>query len=267
MARGEYLARAGGCAGCHTDTAKGAPAFAGGRALKTPFGVFHTPNITPDRQTGIGAWSDDDFVRALHEGRAPDGGHYYPAFPYTSYTRMSREDALAIKAYLFSLPPVKRANKDHDLRFPYSMRFLNGVWKLLFFSEERFQPDPARSGQWNRGAYLVRALAHCGECHTPRNGLGALQDDMAMAGTADGPDGELVPNITPDDETGIGDWSEGDLASLLKTGFKPDFDNVQGSMAEAIEHGLKYLTDEDRRAIAAYILALPPVSHKVERSQ
>ena len=259
--RGAYLVRAGGCVTCHT--AAGGETFAGGRALATPFGTFFSPNITPDRETGIGVWSDDQFVRALREGVRPDGAHYFPVFPYTAYTRMTRADALAMKAYLFSLAPVARPNRDHEIDFPFGWRLLQAGWKLLFFDAGERVPDPDRSPQWNRGAYLVEALAHCGECHTRRNVFGALDRDMWLAGTVDGPDGAFVPNITPDAETGIGGWSEGDIVQLLKIGFKPDFDDVQGTMAEAVEDGLKHLTDADLKAIAAYLRALAPIRNPI----
>lgn len=262
--KGAYLVRAGGCVSCHT--AKGGEPFAGGRALETPFGTFYSPNITPHPEAGIGRWSDEDFVRALHEGVAPEGGRYFPVFPYTSYTRMSREDALAIKAYLFSLAPSGTANRAHDVPFPFSWRFAQRGWQWLFFDEGRFEPDPAKSAEWNRGAYLVEALAHCGECHTPRNVFGATDRSMYLAGTPDGPEGELVPNITPH-ESGIGDWSDGDLVNLLESGMKPDFDDVQGSMEEAIENGLKHLTEADMKAIEVYVYEVPPIDNVVKRER
>jgi mono/diheme cytochrome c family protein len=262
--KGAYLVRAGGCIACHT--AKDGAPLAGGHALKTPFGTFYSPNITPDPETGIGAWSDEDFVRALHEGVAPDGARYFPVFPYTSYTKMSREDALAIKAYLFSLEPVSRASREHDVGFPFSWRFLQRGWRLLNFDEGRFDPDSGRDATWNRGAYLVEALAHCSECHTPRNVMGGLDDDMYLAGTPDGPEGQLAPNITPH-ETGIGDWSRNDLVTLMKTAMLPDFDSVQGTMEEAIEDGLKYLSDEDLAAIADYIMSVRPIENEVRAAR
>lgn len=265
VARGAYLTRAGGCISCHTDVKHGGAAFAGGRALKTPFGTFYSPNLTPDRETGIGRWSDTEFLDALRRGIAPDGAHYFPVFPYPSYARMTAADALAIKAYLFSVPPVAKANRSHDVGFPFAWRFLQTFWKLLYFDDAEFTPDAARSAQWNRGAYLATALAHCGECHTPRNFLGAPDTARAYAGTADGPDGGLVANITPDLETGLGDWSVSDIVQLLKTGIKPDFDDVQGSMAEVIDDSLKHLSDDDLKAIAVYVKSLAAVRHKVER--
>ncbi len=265
VSRGAYLVSAGGCTTCHTEK-KGVP-FSGGRALKTPFGTFFSPNITADSKTGIGAWTDDDFVRALRDGVRPDGAHYFPVFPYTTYTRMTRADALAIKAYLFSLAPVSKPNKDHAVGFPFRWRFLQTGWKLLFFQAGELIPDTSRSAEWNRGAYLVEALSHCGECHTPRNVFGGLDREMWLAGTADGPEGEIAPNITPDKATGIGKWSEADIVQLFKIGFKPNFDDVQGSMAEAVEDGLKHLTDADLKAIATYLRALPPIDNLIKRKK
>lgn len=262
--RGEYLFRAASCYSCHTDIKNGGQPLAGGRALKTPFGVVYSPNITPEPETGIGGWSLEDFTGALREGVAPDGSHYFPAFPYTSFTGISDDDARDLKAYLDSVTPLRQANKPHELGAPFGWRFLLAPWKWLFFERGRFQPDPAQSETWNRGAYLATAMAHCAECHTPRNFLGGLKTDMWMAGTKDGPEGERAPNITPHGGTGIGRWSKADIAELLKSGFKPDFDNIQGVMAEAVDHGFKFLTDQDRAAIAEYILSLPPIENKVE---
>jgi mono/diheme cytochrome c family protein len=265
VARGAYVFRAAGCYSCHTDTKNEGPALAGGRALATPFGTFHTPNITPDAETGIGTWTDADFLRALKEGRAPDGRPYYPAFPYTSYAGMTDRDALDLKAYLFAQEPVSRANKEHDLGFPFSLRFTAGVWQTLFFAPAPFAPEPDRDAQWNRGAYLVRHLAHCGECHTPRNALGVLDHDRAMAGTKDGPDGKPVPNITPDKATGIGAWSIGEIVSLLKSGATPEYDYVGGMMAEVVDHGTSHLSEADLEAIASYLRSLPPLAARCWR--
>jgi mono/diheme cytochrome c family protein len=265
IAQGEYLVRAAGCIACHTDEKNGGARFAGGRALKTPFGTYFSPNITPDEATGIGAWSDDDFVAALRYGERPDGSHYFPVFPYTSYTRMTVEDMRAIKAYLLAQPPVNQRNRAHDVVPPFSWRWTMMGWKLLYFTPGSRAHDPAHDAAWNRGAYLVEALAHCGECHTPRNLAGAMDEDMYLAGTVDGPDGELVPNITPDKKTGIGDWSHGDIVALLRDGLKPNYDDVQGSMAEAIRDGLKHLTDEDLSAIATYLRTIPPIENKLTR--
>lgn len=254
-ARGAYLLHAGGCVSCHSREEE-PEVLAGGRALATPFGTFYTPNITPDRETGIGAWSDEEFVRAFRYGVSPTGTHYYPAFPYPSYTGVSDEDLLAIKAYLFSLPVVTRPNTEHDLVW-YAFRPLLAVWKALYLEPGVFQPDPAQSEDWNRGAYLVRHLGHCGECHSPRTALGGQDESQALAGNPDGPDGEAVPNITPH-ETGLQDWSEGDIRFFLELGMMPDGDFVGGSMAEVIDDNTSRLSATDRTAIAAYLQALPP---------
>jgi len=261
--RGAYLLRAAGCTSCHT--AEGGKPLAGGRALETPFGTFYSPNITPDPETGIGGWSGARFLDALKRGKRQDGGGYYPVFPYTTYAKMRDEDALAIKAYLDSLQPVANPVPAHDIGFPFSIRWLMTFWQALFFDGTEFRPPAGASPAVARGAYLVEALAHCGECHTPRNAFGALDRKLWLAGTADGPEGELAPNITPDPATGIGGWSTGEIAALLKDGTKPDFDNVQGTMAEAIRDGLAHLSEADRQAIAAYLKTVLPVANKVER--
>ena len=259
--RGEYLVRAGGCVSCHTPA--GGEKLAGGRPLATPFGTFYSPNITPDAETGIGRWTDAQFLLALREGVRPDGANYFPVFPYPSFTRITDSDALAIKVYLFSLPAVRRQNRPHDVPFPFSWRFLQTGWKLLFFVRGPFDPEPERSAAYNRGAYLVTALAHCGECHTPRNFLGALRSGQWLAGTPDGPDGQLVPNITPDPGTGNGRWQKEDVVELLKTGTTPEQSKVKGAMKETIEDGLKYLSDGDLEAIADYLFARPSIVHDV----
>jgi mono/diheme cytochrome c family protein len=261
IARGAYLATAADCEACHTDREYGGRRYAGGRALATPFGTFYSPNITPDPATGIGRWSDAQFLRALHEGVRPDGANYFPVFPYPSFTKITDADALAIKAYLFSLPAVRQADRNHDVPFPFSWRFLQNGWKLLFFNEGRFQPAPERSAAYNRGAYLVTALAHCGECHTPRNWFGAMEPDRFLAGNPDGPNGKRVPNITPDPKTGIGNWTEDDIVGVLTDGHTPDFDEVGGAMAEVVKSTAR-LTDDDRRAIAVYLKSLPAVRSK-----
>ena len=263
--RGAYLVRAGGCVSCHTDEKGGGAPFAGGLALKTPFGVFYSPNITPDPETGIGGWTDRQFLDALKHGRNPEGAPYYPAFPYPTYAKMSDDDALAIKAHLASLAPVRKENRPHQLGFPFGWRWLVKFWQALFFEEGEFQEDPSRGAEWNRGAYLVEALAHCGECHTPRNVLGAIDRDMWLAGTPDGPEGERAPNITPDPRTGLGSWSEADIVTLLKEGVTPEYDNVQGTMAAAVRDGLSHLTEADLEAIAVYLKSVPPIEHQVRR--
>jgi len=257
-ARGAYLAAAAGCADCHTDWPHGGRLYAGGRALTTPFGTFYAPNITPDLETGIGQWSDAQFLNALREGVRPDGSNYFPVFPYPSFTKITDEDARAIKAYLFTQPAAKQSNRAHDVAFPFSWRFLQNGWKLLFFSPGPFRPAPERGEAYNRGAYLVTALAHCSECHTPRNWFGATQPSRFLAGTAHGPDGKAVPNITQDSETGIGKWSDDDIVTLLKDGQTPDFDFVGGAMAEVVKNTAQ-LTNADRHAIAVFLQSVPAV--------
>lgn len=261
--RGAYVLRASGCVTCHTDAENDGAFLAGGRALDTPFGRFYSPNITFDREQGIGAWQAQDFFRALSHGVAPDGGSYYPVFPYTTYTRMRREDMFALWAYLASVPKSDRENRPHELVWYMRYRVVNRVWKYLFFEPGVFQPDENQSEQWNRGAYLVTAMTHCGECHTPRTRFGALDTDLAYAGAKDGPEGESTPNITPDRETGIGKWSRSELTYYLSKGMLPDGDFAGGLMAAVIEDGLEYLTEEDLDAIAEFIMTLPPIEHDV----
>lgn len=255
--KGEYLIHAGGCITCHTADEDGAAALAGGRALESPFGTFYSPNITPDEETGIGGWSDEEFVDAFWIGVSPEGDHYFPAFPYTSYTGITRADLLAIKAYLFGIEPVLQANREHDLGFMMS-RYAAGVWKSRYFEPGRFEPDPDRSGEWNRGAYLVRHLGHCGECHTPRGRFGVLQRDRALTGNPEGPGGESVPNITADPADGIGEWSLSDIEYFLDSGMLPDGDFAGSLMGEVIENCTSHLTDGDRHAIAIYLKSLSP---------
>lgn len=255
ITRGEYLIHAGGCITCHTKDEKDAVPLAGGRALKSPFGTFYSPNITPHEQTGIGAWSDDEFVDAFWNGIDPDGKHYFPAFPYTSYTGVSRADLLALKAYLFSLQPVEAPQIEHDLSLLVSSRAAAGIWKSRYFEPGRFEPDPARSEEWNRGAYLVRHLGHCGECHTPRGRLGGMLDDQALSGNPEGPGDEKIPSIR-DTEDGISDWSVSDIEYFLDIGMLPDGDFAGGSMAPVIEDNTSHLTRADRLAIATYLKSL-----------
>ena len=259
--RGRYLTWAGGCISCHTADADDAIPLAGGRAMESPFGTFYSPNITPDVQTGIGDWSDDDFVNAFWEGVSPDGEHYFPSFPYTSYTGANRDDLLAIKAYLFSLDPVTNESPEHDLAWYMSTRLAAGTWKALNFEAARFVPDPEKDEQWNRGAYLVRHLGHCGECHTPRSATGVLEADMEMAGSEFG--GENVPNITPHRGDGIGRWSASDIEYFLDIGMLPDGDFTGSSMVDVIEDNTSKLTREDRLAIAGYLKSLPPRENAV----
>jgi mono/diheme cytochrome c family protein len=259
LAKGEYLLHAGGCISCHTGDEEGAHPLAGGHALESPFGVFYSPNITPDQETGIGAWTDEDFLTAFWEGKNPDGDHYFPAFPYPAYTGMSRADVLALKAYLFSVEPVRKENKEHDLWAIMSSRFSAGVWKTRYFDAERFAPDPQQNDEWNRGAYLVRHLGHCGECHTPRSTLGALEKDKELAGNPELTEDESAPNITPHKTNGIGRWSVSDIDYFLEIGMLPDGDFTGSSMGPVIEDNTSHLTREDRRAIAVYLKSVSPL--------
>ena len=253
--RGQYLAAAGGCAGCHTEEKKDAAPFAGGRALKTPFGTFYGPNITPHPQAGIGNWSEADFMRALREGTRPDGIHYYPAFPYTSFTKIVDADVRDLYAYLRSLPPNARASQPHELKFPFGFRFLNMFRKWLFFTPGAFVADSSKSRELNRGAYLVQALSHCGECHTPRNFLGASKRDRLLAG-GKGPDDKVIPNITP---TRLKKWSDSDLIQFLQTGLTPDGDVAADPMGEVIANTLAKLTTPDINAVVGYVRSLLPL--------
>jgi len=255
VARGAYLFSAADCASCHTDSKNGGAPLGGGRALKTPFGTFFTPNISADREHGIGGWSDEQFIRAFRKGVSPDGRDYYPAFPYTSFTGMTDRDLLDIKAYIFSQPAVPTANRPHDLSFPYNIRWALLPWKILYFREGPFMGDASRSMEWNRGAYLVKAVAHCGECHSPRNALGAIEKSRRLAGAWNGPDGMNPPNITQHPNA-LGKWSTSDIESLLKDGITPDGDFVGSGMKDVVANTAK-LTDADRHAIATFLKALP----------
>lgn len=255
--RGAYILRLGGCVACHTDTKKKGAPLAGGVALKTPFGTFYTPNITPDKETGIGGWSTEDFIRAMTEGKPPSGLPYYPAFPYTSYTHMARQDLIDLKAYLNTVKPVKYTAPPHKLHFPYNMRIGIVFWRLLFFKPGPFVPHADKSAAWNRGAYIVTGPAHCGECHSPRNFFGAVDEAQALTGTSAGPEGKPIPGITQNPKHGIGGWSKGDITELLNSGFMPDGDVVGGAMAEVVEDSSSHWTDADRAAVAEYLLTLP----------
>jgi mono/diheme cytochrome c family protein len=257
--RGAYVLRMGGCASCHTDTANEGAFLAGGRSLQTPFGTFYTSNLTPDPDTGIGDWSTGDFVQAMTKGVAPEGHDYYPAFPYTSYANMTLQDLADLKAYLDTVEPVANQVPAHDLAFPFNLRPLLRPWKAMFFRANGIEPDPSRSESWNRGAYLVQGPTHCGECHTPRNQLGARDDSRQLAGNPEGPDGRSVPNITPHPDDGIGGWSPTDLTYALETGILPDYDVLGGAMAEVVRDSTGHLTQEDRAAIAEYVLSLEPL--------
>ena len=257
--RGKYLLHAGGCITCHTlGDEKDTVLLAGGRALETPFGIFYTPNITPDPVTGIGAWSFEEFRQALQAGVRPAGGRYYPTFPYTAYSGMLEQDVRDLWAYLQTLPPVQRENREHDLSWYVSWRFAARAWQWLNFEPQVFQPDPTQSEDWNRGAYLVRHLGHCGECHTPRNWAGALDEAYFLAGNPDGPEGDAVPNITNDPDNGIGSWSASDISYFLEIGMLPDGDFAGSSMGAVIDDNTSHLSAEDRTTIAAFLRTVEP---------
>jgi mono/diheme cytochrome c family protein len=252
--RGEYVAGAANCANCHT-TQGGLP-FAGGPALSTPFGIFYPPNITPDPAHGIGLWSFDNFKRALRRGVSPENTHYYPVFPYPSFTGMSDADLADLWAYLRTVPPVAEASRPHEVGFPFNVRLLLAPWQILFLVRGPIEPDPGKSLEWNRGHYLVEAVTHCAECHTPRNLLGAVERNRYMAGQRDAVEGWDVPNISPDSETGIGRWSVEELAGCLGGGGMRAM-HVRGPMREVVQN-TSNLTDADRLAMAVYLKSLPP---------
>jgi mono/diheme cytochrome c family protein len=258
LRRGELLFDAADCIACHTDVKGGGAPLAGGRPLETPFGRFYAPNITPDRTHGIGAWSEAEFRRALREGIGRQGEHLFPVFPFAAYTGMSDADIADLYAYLQSRAATATPNRRHELRFPFGWRFLLVFWRWLFFSPGPLSPVPGESAEWNRGRYLAEAVAHCQECHTPRNLLGGLKRSRAFSGNPDGPDGQHVPNITPDPETGIGTWSLDEIVALLRSGQTPDMDFVGAGMGEVVR-GTAKLSDADRHAIAAYIKSQTPI--------
>lgn len=253
--RGEYIAKAAGCKGCHTEDRKDATPYAGGRALESPFGTFYGPNITPHPEAGIGLWSEADFLRALHEGRRPDGAHYYPAFPYPSFTQISDADARDLWAYLRTLPSSDRRNREHDLTFPANLRFGIRIWKLLYFNPGRFAADAGRKPEVNRGAYLANALGHCGECHTPRNWLGG-PDRSRHFGGAKLADGGSAPNLTP---ARLKKWDDAELKEFLAFGLTPDGDVVGDTMGEVIRNTTGRLTPADLSALVAYLRSLAPI--------
>jgi mono/diheme cytochrome c family protein len=260
--RGEYLFTAAGCLGCHTDSGHGGARLAGGKAIDTPFGAYVSRNITPDPVHGIGAWSEADFLRALREGIAPDGMHYFPAFPFPSFTLMTDRDILDIFAYLRTQPPQPQADRPHDVSFPFDVRLTTLPWRALYFSEGPFVPDPGAGAEWNRGAYLANAVAHCGECHTPRTWLGGLENDRRFnGGTLAGPGAKHAPNITSDPTDGIGKWRVEDITTLLKTGMTPDGDFVAAPMSDVVEDTAR-LSDADRAAIAVYLKSVPALQGK-----
>ncbi len=256
IARGQYLTLAADCRACHT--AKGGAPFAGGLAFNLPFGSIWSPNITPDKATGIGGWTDAQFLGALRHGVDDEGHALYPAMPYPAFTYLTDADALAIKAYLFSLKPVHRENQDNSLAFPFNQRWLMAVWSRLFNPDHRFQPRPDRSPQWNRGAYLAEAMAHCGDCHTPRNLAFALDNHSKYAGAVAA--GWKAYNITGHRLFGVGAWSDAELAQYLSTGHAAGRGAAAGPMAEAIDLSLSHLTRSDIAALVVYLRSIPPVS-------
>jgi mono/diheme cytochrome c family protein len=255
--RGEYLAKAGGCVGCHTEEKKDALPFAGGRALKTPFGTFYGPNITPDAKAGLGSWKEEDFIRAMRQGERPDGKNYFPAFPYPSFTKISDADLRDLWAYLRTLPQSVQPNREHDLGFFYRWRFLVTFWKWFFFAPGPYQAVAALGEIVNRGAYLVQALGHCGECHTPRNFLGGPKMSRFLAG-GKGPDGkDASSNLTP---AGLKKQSDKDIKDFLVTGLTAEGDVPAEAMGEVIRNTTSQLTPADLDSIIAYLRTLPPVA-------
>src|SRR5271168_252951 len=254
LAHGEYLTKAADCVACHT--APGGRPFAGGRAFQLPFGTIYAPNITPDRETGLGAWSDAEFVRAVRSGVGRHGEDLYPALPYTSYALLSNDDVLAIRAYLATLAPVATRAPANALAFPFNQRYIMRGWKLLFLDSKPFEPDPARGVAWNRGAYLVNGVAHCGECHTPRNLMFARKQHEALSGGV--VDAWKAWNITPDKETGIGLWTDAELVSYLSAGYAPGHGAASGSMRQAIDLSLSQLPVTDIVAIVTYLRSVTP---------
>lgn len=255
--RGEYLTHAADCFACHT--APGGKPYAGGLAFNLPgMGVLFSSNITPDKDTGIGNYTDQQFLDAVHKGIRADGQHLYPAMSYAAYTYMTDADALAIKAYLFSLPPVHAQAKEADMRWPFNQRWLMAFWNAAYNANERFKPNPSQTPEWNRGAYLTEALGHCGECHTPRTPTFTLDNKQKFAGTITA--GWRAYNITPDAKAGLGGWSDADLVSYLSTGHAEGHGGAAGPMGEASDDSLSYLTQPDIHALVAYLRSVPAIS-------
>ncbi|MGH6895509.1 MAG: c-type cytochrome [Geminicoccaceae bacterium] len=268
--RGGYVFHAGACDSCHTDHPNHGAFLAGGRRMATPFGTFLVPNITPDPETGLGDWSAEDFRRAMIEGRAPDGSHYYPVFPYRWYTGMSDEDVADLWSYLQTVPPVRNPVPPHEIPFPLNFRPLLLGWKLLNFDQGETVSDPEQSEAWNRGAYLVNHLGHCGACHTPKLLGGVVyRSDKFLAGSVAIPGPYFAPNITPHDVVGIGAWSTEDVVRAMKRAINPEGLPIRGPMAEYVASGSSHLSQDDLEAVAVYLLSLPvdqgPVSETEER--
>jgi mono/diheme cytochrome c family protein len=256
--RGQYLTRAADCQACHST--EGGQPFAGGRPFVLPFGTMYSTNITPDKNTGIGNYTDAEFLRAMHNGVARNGTRLYPAMPYASYTYMTDDDALAIKAYLFSLQPVEAPRPANTLSFPFNQRWLMGFWSFFFNPDKRFEPNTERSAEWNRGAYLAEAMAHCGECHTPRNLAFSLDNRHKFAGEKQA--GWVAYNISTDKQTGIGEWTPAEIGKYIATGHAAGRGTADGPMGEAVEYSLRYLAPADIAAVATYVASVPPVSGK-----
>jgi mono/diheme cytochrome c family protein len=255
IARGRYLAIVGDCAGCHN--APGGAPYAGGLPIETPFGTLVSPNITPDRETGIGAGSDDDFVSAMQAGTGRGGQHLYPAMPYTYYTKATREDVLAIRAYLETVNPVHNEVKVNQLPFPFDVRASMAAWNELYFKRGTFAPVAGKSDEWNRGAYLVEGLGHCGLCHTAKNAMGGDEPTQALQGSA--LQGWYAPDLTGDPGAGLGSWSVDDVVSYLKTG-RNNVTAATGPMSDVIVHSTSQMTAADLRAIAVYLKDQPAPS-------
>ena len=252
IARGKALADAADCGGCHT--ADAAKPFAGGKQIDTPFGALFTPNLTPDRETGIGAWSDTEFYRALHEGIAPDDSRYYPAFPYPNFTKLTRDDVVAVRAWLATLQPVRNKPALSQLRWPWNYRLVMRAWNLLFFRPGTFEPDPQKSAAWNRGAYLVEGPAHCGVCHTPKNRFGADRRDQSYGGGL--VDGWFAPRLDNAERSGLKSWSVDDIAEYLQSG-RNGRSHAGSVMAQVVINSTAKMSAEDVKAIAVYLKDLP----------
>lgn len=254
VARGKYLAQAGDCIACHT--VPGQAIFAGNRPMPTPFGTLYAPNITPDRETGIGEWTADDFFQMMRTGKSRNGELLYPAMPFASYTKVTRADSDAIFAYLRSVPPVRLKTREHDLRFPYNNRSLLIGWRTLYFKEGEYEPDKTKSAEWNRGAYLVQGLGHCAMCHTPINALGGSSEERAFQGGLIPMQHWYAPSLTSNKEAGLGTWEIQDIVDLLQKGVS-NRGTVYGPMAEVTFNSLQFMTDADVRAMAVYLKSLP----------
>ena len=277
LAHGHDVFNSGGCVNCHT--ADKAYPLAGGFKLESPFGIFYSPNITPDPKTGIGQWTEHEFFRALRKGISPRGEFYYPSFPFTSYTRLSNDDIHALWVYLQSVPAVEMANKAHEIKAPYNIRGLLFFWRILNFDQVfnhpgcneyfargtgHYDEDPTQSPLWNRGAYLVEGPLHCAACHTSRDSLGGYHVNLWMAGGPLYGTADKAPNITPDKETGLGTWTNQDWDTFLTRGENPDGDPVSGDMKMVVRNQTSKLSNEDRSAVIHYLMNLKPVKNKID---